>query len=77
MSYELSIYIADLHDKTGMQTQGQLVYCEGHKAVQGRAHETMWALHVRTCLGCSVHNDTTHFQHFTIRSYSKSLMYHY
>ena len=62
MSAELTIYIADIHNKTGMQTQGQVVYCEGCEAVQGRAHETMWALRAQTRLGCLVRNNTIHFQ---------------
>ena len=62
MSAELTIYIVDIHDETGMQTRGQVVYCEGREAVQGRTHETMWALRARTCRGCSVRNDTIHFQ---------------
>ena len=43
MSHKLSIYIADLHDKTGMQMQGQVMYYEEHRAMQGCAYDYVGA----------------------------------
>ena len=43
MSCKLSIYIADLHDKTGMQMQRHVMYYEERKAVQGPTHDYVGA----------------------------------